>query len=99
MIQHSGTTINNLAAEVKKHVSSVPDKEFERPQTIDQLQDLAYLGTRIVYCAMCYLGFDDEHDPEYQILRKAQLELCATHEFICDGKHVGKPEWQKAGAA
>jgi hypothetical protein len=81
------------------HVSSVPDREFDRPTTIDELRRLSYLGTEIIFRAILYVGYEQEQDDAWQILHRLHLEISSAHAFICVGESVGLANREKAGAA
>jgi hypothetical protein len=72
---------------VVTHVSSVPDTEFVRPASINELRDLAYLASQILYHVSMYLTHPEE---AWNIVRDANRKVCDAHSWICDGKWVGE---------
>lgn len=80
-------------------MSTVPDREFERPETIDDLKDLAFMGAEIITAALDHVGVEKERDDEWQILSKIQGDLVAAHGAICACKWVGLADWQKKASA
>lgn len=87
-----------IAEEVQEHISSVPDKEFERPKTIDELKETARLASGILY-AVCMRVVQD--DAAWRIVHQVHLEAVDAYIWICAVKWIGEPEWKKqiAGAA
>lgn len=89
---------NNQQSTVQSNTprkSSVPDCEFDRPTTVDDLYKLASLGAEIISNVAQHIGFENEVDAAWRIVSRAHSEVVSAHGFICGVKFVGLAEWQK----
>lgn len=77
-------------------ISSVPDKEFDRPQTTDELYAVVDLACDIMWAVLQHVK---ENDGAHSIVFKVFEELVDAHCWIVAGKWIGVPAWQKAEQA
>lgn len=77
--------------------SSVPDREFDRPQTISDLQFVLFTAMTIISNVCAYLS--EDRSGAWQIVHMSQGQVTMDIEAVDRAARVGVPEWQKARTA
>lgn len=62
-------------------MSSVPDKEFSRPKTIEELRDTAVIACDILYAVSMHLVGDAD---AWRVAQTAHEQLVEAHAWIKD---------------
>lgn len=77
---------SNVVPFSKPYISSVPDSEFERPETVDDLRQLAYTCLTVL-CNVS--GHLDDTDAQ-AIVDSVIGDLLRAHAWICLAKWAGQ---------
>ncbi|HEY2496447.1 MAG TPA: hypothetical protein VGK24_05210 [Candidatus Angelobacter sp.] len=87
--------MNSSTSEVR--VSSVPEREFEKPQTIEEIFALADIASTIVYAAIKHIGYADHE--AWKILSDRHSQTVDAYVWIGAAKWIGAPGNKKVRAA